>query len=358
MMSGCGETDKKEIGIYDPFWENTTMLEETVVLVEDEQGVKKGTLLFEPTKILSVKDYSLENEYDPSEYTFEGRQLIASDSSTMPYLTSAQYEGSGLDALGIGTHPGKISGTQIPFTEGAGLVMQQVSVTYEHNGTWGGNKPEYAGDALTGTIAKLKEEKSLSLFLFGDSISTGANSSGKLGIAPYLDDWGTGVQKQLAERYGAEVRFVNGSYGGWNSADGKREIETALGTEQPDLAIIGFGMNDGAHGISADAYQANVRDIMASIRAKSPDCEFVLIATILANPLAPQDTIQKQYLPKLQEIAASEEGVAVVDMTTFTEELYRYKKGMDLLANNINHPSDFLVRCYVMNIMGTLYEGK
>ena len=33
----------------------------------------------------------------------------------------------------------------------------------------------------------------LSLFLFGDSISTGANSSGKLGIAPYLDDWGTGV---------------------------------------------------------------------------------------------------------------------------------------------------------------------
>ena len=359
MMTGCAETDtSKQIGVYDPFWESSTMLEETVVLVENEQGVKKGTLLFEPTKILSVKDYALESEYDPSEYTFEGRELIASESSTMPYLTQAQYEGSGLESLGISTHPGKLNGTLIPFTEGAGLVMKQVNVTYEHAGVWGGNTPEYAGEALSGTISRLREEKKLNLFLFGDSISTGANSSGKLGIAPYLDDWGTGVQKQLAERYGADVHFVNGSYGGWNSADGRREIDAALGTEQPDLAIIGFGMNDGAHGIDAETYKSNILAIMESVRAKSPDCEFLLIATMLANPLAPQDTIQKQYLPKLREIASAEQGVAVVDMTSFTEELYKYKKGMDFLANNINHPSDFLVRCYVMNIMGTLYEDN
>ena len=48
------------------------------------------------------------------------------------------------------------------------------------------------------------------------------------------------------------------------------------------------------------------------------------------------------------------ERCVTVDMTAFSEALYDRKDGLDLLANNINHPNDFLVRCYAMNILDAI----
>ena len=358
MMASCGkESNSTTDELYRPFWKETTMFNETVVLIKDGDNLPAGNLLFAPTKIISVKDYSLTETYDSSQYSVSGNKITATSTSTMPFLTTQQMAGIGAEALGVGTHVGKTSGTNILFTEGAGLVLQQVSVTYTHSGNWGGYKQSYLGNSLTKTISKLQTDKKLNLFLFGDSISTGANSSGKLGIEPYLDDFGTAVKKQLEKKYGAEVTYENGSYGGWNSYNGVQNIESALGNYLPDLAIIAFGMNDGSHSVSKESFGSNIENIMAKIREKSPSCEFLLIATMLANPESPQDTIQAGYLPVLEAIAVKEEGTGVVNMTGFTQELYKTKRGIDILANNINHPSDFLVRCYVMNIMSSLYEN-
>ena len=50
------------------------------------------------------------------------------------------------------------------------------------------------------------------------------------------------------------------------------------------------------------------------------------------------------------------EGVAVMDMTSYSQYLLSKKRSVDILANNINHPSDFLVRGYVSSILTSLDE--
>ena len=50
------------------------------------------------------------------------------------------------------------------------------------------------------------------------------------------------------------------------------------------------------------------------------------------------------------------EGVALLDMTSFSLDLLRHKSSFELYANNINHPCDFLVRGYVSNLMNLIKE--
>ncbi|MBQ2712867.1 MAG: SGNH/GDSL hydrolase family protein [Clostridia bacterium] len=354
---GCGDKPEtpKAYNPFDPFWEGETVYNEPVVLVKDDAtGEIKGNLLFAPTEIIEVKNYSLETTYDPSEYTVEGSTFKATASSTMPFMTEANLRGEGGEDYGYAPYPG----SNIAFTEGVGLVMQQVNVTYKHKGAWG-VKPTVQSQDIPNAMAKLKKGEDINLFVFGDSISTGANSSGKLGIAPYLPTYPQGVANQLTAKYGSKVNLYNGSVGGWMSSDGLTNIAAALPTAMngniPDLAIVGFGMNDGSLRVPATTYTDNVLRIIGAIREYAPNCDIVLISTILANPESPQNTsFTPQYLAYDRELANTVERVALVDMMTLSQELYKHKRGVDLLANNINHPNDFLTRCYVANIIGTI----
>src|SRR5690606_8733816 len=159
-------------------------------------------LLFEPTDIISVRDYTLDKVYDASEYTISGNKIIRNDSSTMPYITTEQLAGINLpEDYAFSTYQAKEPGTSIIFTEGIGIIMHQIAVTYKHAGTWAGTKPAHQPEALANVMAKLKAKESVNVVLNGDSISTGANSSGVMGIKPYLDDFGTLFTNYLSNKY-------------------------------------------------------------------------------------------------------------------------------------------------------------
>lgn len=186
----------------------------------------------------------------------------------------------------------------------------------------------------------------------GDSIAAGCNSSALFNIEPYRPSFGTGFALELESQFGAQVDFTNGAVGGWTSENGRNHIdEQMIDGYAPDLAIIAFGMNDGSFNVANSTFESNIRDIIERIRANSPNCEFILIATILANPEWSGVGTQDKYLEVLQTIADDTAGCAVLDMTSFTAELYKHKRGMDMLANNVNHPSDFLQRCYISQLM-------
>lgn len=54
---GCGNAAEKEIkvqDIYKPIWLDDTAYEETLVVVQEENGEKAGNLLYSPTEILKV----------------------------------------------------------------------------------------------------------------------------------------------------------------------------------------------------------------------------------------------------------------------------------------------------------------
>ena len=366
-LAGCSDTGKENGGeepaktakdIYKPIWQGDTMFEESLVVVEEEDGTKVGKLLYEPTEIIRVNDYTLQKEYSASEYKIEGKNLILTENSTMPYLTYEQYyEADISDMPGMQTQTGSEPGKNILFTESAGLVRYHINVTYKHEDTWQGKVPTYQGDKLPNTMNKLKEDKALSLFMTGDSIAAGCTSSSLLNIEPFRPSFGTGFALELEEWFDAEIDFENGAVGGWTSQDGKEEIESQMVEYAPDLAIIAFGMNDGSFNVPNSTFESNIRDIIDVIRTASPDCEFILIATIVANPEWSGVGTQDRYLEALNTIASDTTGCVVMDMTSFTQELFKYKRGMDMLTNNVNHPSDFLQRGYIQQLMTVVCEN-
>ena len=358
LMSACQEKLSYDYGDKEMLvkvWADKTIYNETVVL-EDNGSEISGQLLFEPTDIISVRDYTLDKVYDASEYTISGNKIIRNDSSTMPYLTTEQLAGINLpQEYAFSTYQAKEPGTSIIFTEGIGIIMHQIAVTYKHAGTWAGTKPAHQPEALANVMAKLKAKESVNVVLNGDSISTGANSSGVMGIKPYLDDFGTLFTNYLSNKYDTEVNLINTSVGGMLSNWGKDNVDANVNNYNPDLVIIGFGMNDGSLGMSPQTFKENIDFMVRSIKSRNPEADIIIIHTIYANPLSIQNQGQKAYLAELQALQ-TEHGVALLDMGSITETMYETKKGVDILANNINHPSDFLVRIYAAGLIEVL-EG-
>ena len=111
-------------------------------------------------------------------------------------------------------------------------------------------------------------------------------------------------------------------------------------------------------GVSVEDYIDHMSFMARSIRAVTPKAEVVFVSTILANPLSIQAAGQEDYLAPLQQLAQElGEGVACLDMTTYSKRLNERKRGIDLYANGINHPNDFLARQYVTNLLAALEEG-
>lgn len=361
--SGSGADSSTQEGVYmygdeqkyQKFWEDQTIYNETVCLVE-EDGQIYGNLLFEPTEVISVRDYTTEKEIDPSEYRVEGNRIIRAEGSSLPYFTQENLRGENLPSeYAIDTYQGKEH--PIMFTEGPGIVMHQLNVTYRHAGSWDGYKPGYLGADLPKTIEKLRNRERLTIGFYGDSIMTGCNASSKLVIPPYLDDFPTASVKMLKQLYGYDgIEFFNTSKGGTLSEWGRTNVDVNVNDYSPDLVFIGFGMNDGSWNVKPADFIYNIEFMVASIQARNPDAEIVLVSTILANPDSTQSAGQENYLQPLKDLSESYDGVALMDMTSYSQYLLGRKRSVDILANNINHPSDFLVRGYVSSILASLYE--
>ena len=374
-LASCGETTNssttqneeivykyEEEQMYQKYWEGNVIYNETCLLTEDENGVIKARLLYKPTRIISIRDYSLQKEYSPSEYKIEDDYIIRTENSSIPYFKKGNLDCTdmtrydGIDLNGIVTpYAGKYG--NIPFTEGTGIVMHQIAVTYEHDDKWAGTIPSSQGDKLPNLQQKLANKEDIRLVVNGDSIFTGCNSSGKLGIEPYQDDFPTAFSKEITRNYGSNVVLKNTAVGGQVSKWGMQNVVSNVNQYMPDLVIIGFGMNDGcdAFQVPANDYVDNIETMIRSIQANT-NAEIIVCSTIIANPDSKQNCIQETYLTPLKNMVEEYEGVALMDMTTFSKDLFTKKKSLDMYANNINHPSDFMVRGYVMNLMTTIEE--
>ena len=390
-----------------PFWVGNTMYDESIMLVAttDAEGnvisAPRAKLLFEAEKIESVTWYFHENNgseiktfTEGVDFVYENGYIVANGSiahnnileldefvTNMPYVTDKMLIGEQkFPGLTLQSDiPSKTEGLCLPFTEGYQIVQMQLSVTYTHaEGLWSGNVPEYLGDTtLSKTAAKLKNKEEVNVLVFGDSISTGANSSSILGISPYLETWPEMFAEGLASYYGGKVNLKNTSVGGWTSANGvgggtgwiagvqvqKPGLATQFKTGElkgyvPDIAIIGFGMNDATLDLSLDTFCNNIMSMISTLRQQNPDCEIILLGTMLANPMAKnQSKNQTEYTEYLSKIAKNYQNVSVVDIGAMHQDLLDSGKYYtEMSSNNVNHPNDFFARVYAMNLLASLIE--
>ncbi len=339
-----------------PFLTADTIYDELVMPLKDGHAVPSGSLLFPVRTVLSVRDTYLGTVYEEGkDWVWEGQRIVLTDSSRIPYLASHELI---YDQVKEGiSQPGSSPGTYVLFSEGELIRSKQLAVTYIPDRR--GSKPTKHLSATTDRLPHVSDRlatgEKLHVVFWGNSIETGANSSGFQHVPPFMPNWAELFVWQLRRHFDAPVSYKNLAVGGKMAAWGLEYIDHVI-TEKPDLVVIGFGMNDGSAGVPVDVFAKQIQAMMDTVKTQHPACEFIIITPMLANPKAIQHKLQEAYRPAL--LALEGAGVAMADMTYWHKWLLTHKSYQDMTGNNINHTNDYLSRWYAQVLTALFIENN
>ena len=342
-----------------PIWEGDTVFYETAMFLGETGECK---LLYAPTKILGVYDYGLQKEYvEGVDFVLEGNVIKRLAEGSMPYAKlddiyapiPAQYE----IAVEKSRCPDYADERKyMTYGETDTYTKKQFAISYRHEDKWCGKVPQGKTTHFINTHKKLFVDKNLKVVVYGDSITTGCNSSGTdLGgnVPPYADSFPVMVQKKLQSIYNAVVDLRNVAVGGWATVNGLNAFDERVLAEKADLMILGYGMND--RGTPLDQYKQMIADMVCRFKKFNPDGEVVLVAPMLPNVETDWLKNQPLFAEKLYELEKEYPFVAVADMTQIHWDILATgKRYRDMTGNNINHPNDFIARVYAQVILKTL----
>ncbi len=337
-----------------PYWNGDTVYHEALLPLSEADGsVPDFQLMYPIEKILFVRSSDLKTVYQQGkDYEVVNGKLRILPGGSIPVMSHAAYYPT---ESGEKTH-GKTGGGYIFYSEGADLHNAQLAVSYEHADSWDGPVPLSKKALLPETMSKLTGGQALKVVFYGDSITTGANSSGKLHAAPNADTWMDMVLNGLKSVYGNDnIISANTAVGGKGIQWGLDEVQQRVVDQNPDLVILGFGMNDV---MDAEDFAKRVEAIIAAVRSSNPKVEFVLVSSMLPNPesVMVSTSDRGKYEPAL--LALESRGIAVADVTEVHRYMMTLKKYGDMTGNNINHPNDFIARLYAQVVLTTLGQGE
>lgn len=334
-----------------PIWLGDIVYNETLMFVEDENGtVPPAPLLYTPDEILSVRSFDLAVEYEQGiDYTVQNGCIVLTQNSRIfkwsyrDYYPTAAISGGTFDKTGGGF---------IAFGEGDTFYKTQVAVTYRHTDRWQGVVPRNIGDRLQKTITKLASGEAMTIVYYGDSITTGANSSNAQ--APFVPIWTQLVTQTLAENFSnPNITEINTAVGGTNAEWGAKNAKELVAAYKPDLVVIAFGMND-AH-TSNTKYAYNIGEIICNARKANKDAEFILVSPMQANKEV-KGFYGNQYKFEgvLRQFECFDSGIAVAPVWRMHAYILEKKRYYDMTGNNVNHPNDFLARVYAQTVVALL----
>lgn len=319
-----------------PIWEGSTVYEESVLLLSEKDGPASGRLLFQPSQVMSVKDASLKKVYiEGQDFRVSGNVITAVTGSTIPTMSRREFPSG-----------------ELPWPRFDG---RHVFVTYKHNDRWTGPIPESQTTLLPSTSRRLEQREPLTIVAYGDSITLGVNVSGFRNVPPYLPPWPTLATNRLKKAYAnGRITLVNASLGGTTSQWARDNAKDVVAPLKPNLVLIAFGMND-FWGIDPATFKTNIESTMATIKARCPQCEFVLVSSMRFDAAYTTDKTYNSnftgYARALRNLTGP--GVALMDMTKLSEALFRATSHYDL-ASDPMHPDDFLSRWYAQALVRTL----
>lgn len=247
--------------------------------------------------------------------------------------------------------------SSIKLVPGTWYHERQIEVSYEPSDKpWKFAPPVSSLDQLPRFKKMLAEKRPVTIVLFGDSISAGGDSSSLHGIWPYQPGFGELAVWKLQNVYGNKVTFINTARAGATSDYATKQADAQVGWFKPDLAILAYGMNDRGEDRRA-AHKANMEKIMDTIRAASPDTEFLLVTSMLNNPKQSTGLDPIKFI-RDEALSIARPGLAFVDITGTHLEMINHKDYLDISGNGANHPNDFLHRIYAQRILEVLIPGE
>lgn len=342
-----------------PVWTGDTVYEESFLPVMDAGSDADAplcvSLLYHADEILSVTDMTREHTYEAGrDYVLEDGKLLLPAGSAIKKMPWSDYNPDETSSF-----PFTCSrGGKLFFAEGKELHTREYCVTYRHSDKWNGFVPVCDPSLLPKTRARLLNGEPFRFCWFGDSITTGANSSGNphINVPPFTPMFPELTVHALSDRFGCSVGYVNHAVGGTVSGWGCEKLPGDFANEIPDIMFIGFGMNDASGHVAPETFIKNIRTMAEQTLSLNPDCELLFCSTTVPNPLANQFVWDHETHEPLLSALAKEYGsrAALVPMTSVHKALLKKKHFYDMTGNNINHPNDFLARVYTQTILTVL----
>ena len=338
-----------------PPWRAARSIESMLFVASGDGAPPRAQLLFRPETVLRVTDARRAVAYEPGRdfiVDADAGALVLPAGSRIPFETPAS-----LAQLALPRDTAHLD-------ELIAFRFRQAEIVYGHApGQWRGAVPAPAAAELARTMAKLRAGAPFKLLVIGDSIAEGGDASSFMNVAPYLPAFPEQVARALERIHSAAVTIENLAQAGWSSRRGAElAARLRLGTRQPDLVLVGFGMNDVTIGRDDPAegaaiYAANVASIREAIRLDAPDAEFVLVSSMFGNPAIVNYPAAHYPLYRDALLPLVGPGTALADVTALWQALMARKHPLAMIANGLNHPNDFGHRLMAQAILGLLIAG-
>ncbi|MDB6125674.1 MAG: Lipolytic protein family [Pedosphaera sp.] len=191
---------------------------------------------------------------------------------------------------------------------------------------------------LLRTHKKLRAGEKLKIIAYGDSITAGGEATQPSLI--YWQRWADELHRKYPH---AQIEAINGATGGDSTRNGLERLQVKVLTQQPDLVLVAFGMNDNnvaQFGVPLDEFRRNLGTIVDRIHSGTK-AEIILVSAFPPNPNWHFGSKQMEKYAQTTEQVAHEKHCAFADVYRNWITVASHKKPEDLLGNNINHPNDF-----------------
>ena len=333
-----------------PLWEGDTVYNETIMFV----GENEAPLLYYPDKVISVLSYDLKTEYTEGEdYTVRDGKIVLTENTRIPSFSLEEYYPA--EAVAGKCFASNVEGhPYIFFSEGSTIFQRQIHVTYTHSDTWQGFIPEKC-EKFSSFFEKASRGEAVKVLFYGDSITTGANSSKRVNCEPYAETWFDMVIGSMKKYFNNDkIECVNTAVGGKNTAWALENVKERAIDISPDIMFLAFGMNDA--GRSPEEETALIKQIIDEFSASCPYCDIALISTMLPHfRLKGFWGHQKDFEEAFSKLCDTYSNVGLIPVTSMHKAILEKKRYYDMTGNNVNHPNDFLARVYAQTINKVLF---
>ena len=401
----CADGTVNEDVVYSPYWEGDTVYHEAVMFTNSEDGIVQleKSLVYPIEDVVSIRSSNLKEWYVKGvdfEITEDGKLKWLEGSKIPVYtgvLTVSKDANVEYNDPTVNTQGSTSYAAAFPVDDENGLYIMwdvhherhTVYVTYTHSETWKdkgvdgskANKPEAQGNKLSNFYNKLKTEEDINVLVYGDSVASGAASTGANVNYELFDkegnvtERGTGSEIKLTPYFelatnnlvslfgnNNKVNYYNLAVGGVSSEWGNSELENRIGYMNeyygkeiiPDVIYIDFCGNDYANA-RAGKYKENIQGIVAKFKAKYPNADIILMSSKVDNSRSTALDIETVMLmeEKLNEIAAENANCIVVNRGSQWVDITASKNPEDYLSNNINHANNYWAMITAQYIVAT-----
>ena len=128
---------------------------------------------------------------------------------------------------------------------------------------------------------------------------------------------------------------------GYTSREAITNWEAYVGKKNPDLVLLGWGMNEGnVGGMSPDEYQNNLVNLVQLSKGQN-NAEVIIYSCFRPNDNWHYAGHSMNLYTEAAKKAAEIANCAYVNVYDIFEKVFARKDQPSLLSNNINHPNNF-----------------